>query len=93
MRTHHTKESVSIEDRGYITAEEFYKETFGDFPKGAIYLAGLRYREDLTQQELGKMLAIKQSNISMMERGLRPIGKVLAKKLGKFFDTDYRKFL
>lgn len=76
-----------------ISANDYIKQVYGDLPRCAISLAGLRYREDLTQEQLGKKLGLKQSNISLMERGKRSIGKKIAKKLADFFNTDYRIFL
>lgn len=91
-RTHHTKKE-SYNDEGTISAEDYIQKTFGDFPRWAISLSGLRYREDLTQKELGDLINVKQANISLMERGIRPIGKDIAKRLAKVFNTDYRIFL
>lgn len=62
-------------------------------PQGAVMLRGLRNREGITQAELGKLLGIEQTNISKMERGKRPIGKTIALRLAKLFETDYRLFL
>lgn len=59
----------------------------------AVMLRGLRYREGLTQVELGKLLGIAQGNISLMEKGKRTIGKDIAKRLAHLFKTDYRLFL
>lgn len=56
-------------------------------------LKGFRLRENLTQVELAKKLGITQGNLSAMERGRRPIGKTMALRLAKIFDTDYRIFL
>jgi len=36
---------------------------------------------------------MKQPNISAMEKGERPIGKNLAKKLGELFNIGYKVFL
>jgi plasmid maintenance system antidote protein VapI len=47
----------------------------------------------MTQQELADKLEISQHHVSEMENGKRPIGKIMALRLGKFFKTDYRKFL
>lgn len=94
-RKHHIKkEELKIRDEEKsISSDDFYKQAYGDFPKCAVYLAGLRYRENLTQKQLGEMIDVKQSNISQMERGLRSIGKNIAKRLAKVFKTDYRIFL
>lgn len=62
-------------------------------PQGAVMLRGLRNREGITQTELGKLLDVEQTNISQMELGKRQIGKQIAKRLAKVFNTDYRLFL
>ena len=60
-----------------------------DLPKWAVFFRGLHYREDLTQAEMGEKLGIAQTNISQMELGKRAIGKKLAMKLAKLFNTDH----
>ena len=93
-RKHRTEQSPTKDDGNRpISAEDYFKEVYGDFPKPAVSLAGLRYREDLTQKQLGELIGVKQGNISMMERGLRPIGKNIAKRLADVFKVDYRIFL
>lgn len=59
---------------------------------GAV-LAGARGKEGLTQRELSRLTGIPQRHVSEMERGKRPIGKDLAKKLGQALDIDYRILL
>lgn len=78
-----------------ISANEFINSICRERQKtrAAVFLRGLRYREGLTQEELGKALGIEQSNIASMESGTRPIGKQLAHRLAKFFNSDYRMFL
>jgi DNA-binding XRE family transcriptional regulator len=95
-RKHHTTNAPYYDyekDDIPMTVEEFRKLAFDDFPRWAIYLHGYRMREGLTQKELGKYLGIAQANISRMERGKKPIGKKLAKRLADFFKTDYKMFL
>lgn len=84
---------IEEDDDAPISAEELFKDCFGDLPDWAIHLGGLRFRENLTQVQLAEILGIPQPNISKMESGKRPIGKKLAKKLADFFHTDYRMFL
>lgn len=76
-----------------MSAEEAITKICGSRPKWSVMLKGLRNREGLTQQQLGEMVGIAQTNISQMERGIRSIGKQLAKRFAKFFHTDYRIFL
>jgi DNA-binding XRE family transcriptional regulator len=74
--------------------EEVYtpEEVFPDSHPGRI-LIGARTREDMTQAELARKLNIPRSNISEMERGKRPIGKQMAKRLADVLNTDYKVFL
>ena len=98
MRAHTKKrptkrKSGVCEEGKSISSKDYLQDTYGDFPRWAISLAGLRHRENLTQKQLGELINVNQSNISQMERGLRPIGKNIAKRLAKVFKTDYRIFL
>jgi DNA-binding XRE family transcriptional regulator len=56
-------------------------------------MAGARGKEGLTQRELAKRIGVPQRHISEMERGKRPIGKEMAKKLAKALEIDYRVLL
>jgi hypothetical protein len=56
-------------------------------------LAGVRYREGLTQMKLAELTGIPQRHISEMENGKRPIGKEMAKRLGKAMNSSYKVFL
>ncbi|HQP25131.1 MAG TPA: helix-turn-helix transcriptional regulator [Smithellaceae bacterium] len=56
-------------------------------------LAGMRYREGLTQVQLAAKTGITQRHISEMEHGKRTIGKKNAKLFAEALNTDYRVFL
>lgn len=56
-------------------------------------LAGARYRENLTQEELSERTGIPRRHISEMENGRRPIGKANARKLAEALNVDPRRFL
>ncbi len=58
-----------------------------------VCLRGGRYREGLTQKQLADMIGIPQRHISEMENGKRPIGKEMAKRLGKALNISYKVFL
>lgn len=93
----HTKVNISSDllkeaDKPMTVSEVLY-EMFGDLPRWAIVLKGLRHREGLTQTQIGNVLGIPQANISQMENGKRAIGKKLAKRFAELFHTDYRLFL
>jgi len=81
-------ESEAGDDRLY-TIEEVFQE--GIHP--ADVLRGARYREELTQAQLAAKVGVKVSHISEMERRKRPIGKEMAKRLGKALNIGYKVFL
>jgi len=56
-------------------------------------LHGVRCREGLTQVQLSELIGIPQRHISEMENGKRPIGKEIAKRLGKALNISYKVFL
>jgi DNA-binding XRE family transcriptional regulator len=56
-------------------------------------LAGLRYREGLTQIKMAQLTNISQHRISEMERGKRSISKNAARILSKALGADYRLLL
>jgi len=58
-----------------------------------VTLRGYRQRDGLSQVELAEKLGVRQSNISEIESGKRPIGKRLACKLAAVFHTGYKVFL
>jgi len=74
--------------------EEVYapEEVFPDSQPGRI-LRGARVREGLSQAGLARRLNVPRSNISEMERGKRPIGKQMAKRLAEVLNTTYKVFL
>lgn len=57
------------------------------------FLKGARTKEGLTQKELSRLTGIPQGHISEIENGKRPIGKIIARKLGEALNIDYRVFL
>ncbi len=56
-------------------------------------LRGARGLRGMTQAVLAVAIGVHVSNISEMERGLRPIGKEMAKRLGKALDMPWKAFL
>jgi DNA-binding XRE family transcriptional regulator len=66
---------------------------YSDEQLPGIALTGARGKEGLTQRELAELTGIPQRHISEMENGKRPIGKEVAKKLGKALNISYKAFL
>ncbi len=101
-RTRHTKRVSSSKSKIKAKAKpeeksthwrEVFKEELEKYGEAGLMLRGSRHKAELTQKELAEALGVSQNHISEMEGGKRPIGKVMALRLAKFFKTDYRKFL
>lgn len=67
-------------------------QVFPDSTPGTV-LRGARGLRGLTQARLAAAIGVHTPNISEMERGLRPIGKDMAKRLGQALDMPYKAFL
>ena len=63
------------------------------YTRAGALLKGLRLRENLSQIAFAKKIKVTQANLSSMENGHRPIGKIIAKRIEKIFGTNYRYFL
>jgi DNA-binding XRE family transcriptional regulator len=63
------------------------------YTKPGALLKGLRVRENLTQAQMAKQIKVTQSDISQMENGSRSIGRMIARRIEKLFEVDYRAFL
>lgn len=99
-RERHTKRSIRPKPKVRVRAKpksthwrEVFKKELEKYGEAGLMLRGSRHKAELTQKELADALGISQNHISEMEGGKRPIGKVMALRLAKFFKTDYRKFL
>jgi len=58
-----------------------------------VCLRGSRHKEGFIQKQLADMIGVPQRHISEMENGKRPIGKEMAKRLGKALNIGYKVFL
>ena len=81
------------ESRKSTPAETVLPKLADDVMRPAGILRGARYRSEMTQVALAEQLGIRQSYLSEMENGKRPIGKAMARKLAQIFGCDYRLFL
>ena len=73
-------------------AKNDWEDAFQERHPGVV-IRGLRFRDGLTQVELADKIGILQSHISEMENGRRSVGKAMAKKLARVFNSDYKIFL
>lgn len=85
------KEKPEFADAGELVKKLKEKDPVIGTPRGAL-LAYMNSR-GWTQQALSVKAGISQPDISKMIGGKRPIGLQAAKKLGKAFGVDYRKFV
>lgn len=76
-----------------VSPEDAFKDLHARYTKAGTVLQGFRLRDGLTQKELSDKVHVKQSHISEMESGVRPLGKAMAKRFAKVFKTNYRVFL
>ena len=76
-----------------ITIKNILDKLDQKYTKAGALLKGLRLRENLSQAAFAKKIDVTQANLSAMENGRRPIGKIIAKRIEKIFGTNYRYFL
>lgn len=76
-----------------ILLENVFANIEKKYTKAGVLLRETRYRESLTQAEMAKKIGVTQADLSKMESGKRPIGKIIAKRIEKSFGVNYRYFL
>ncbi len=81
-----------IRDDG-ITRMNAFKDLHEKNSEAGSILKGERYTAGMTQVELAEKLGIDQADVSKMESGRRPIGKIMSKRLANVFKTNYKIFL
>jgi len=68
------------------TAEAF-AEINAKYTKSGALLRAIRLREGLTQNEFASLINVRQGDLSKMELGKRPIGKMLIERIAKKFGS------
>lgn len=86
-------EQKNKKEEDSVSVEEVFAELTEEYSQAGALLKGLRARENMTQAEFAEKIAVTQANLSKMENGKRPIGKIVAKRIANIFDIDYRCFL
>lgn len=76
-----------------IDAASVFKDMDAKYTEVGALLRGTRNRENLSQKAFAKIIGVTQSDLSKMENGKRAIGKIIAKRIEKAFNVDYRYFL
>lgn len=73
-----------------------WREAFSEYSEKelpGVILSGARTKEGLTQKALADKVGIHQGYLSDLERGKRPIGKAMAKRLASVLNVEYKIFL
>ncbi len=88
----------SLQSLGFVNLGEAlpWRLAFPEYDEKAlpgVVLAGARGKAGITQRELARRVGLPQRHISEMERGKRPIGKEMAKRLAKPLNINYRVLL
>lgn len=76
-----------------VPADSVFQELKIRYGNAGTTLRGFRERDQWTQVRLAAELGIRQTDVSQIENGRRPVGKKMAKRFAKVFKTDYRVFL
>src|SRR5271155_5139 len=63
--------------------EDVFENIEKKYTKAGVLLRGTRHREGLTQADMAKKIGVTQADLSKMESGKRPIGKILARRIEK----------
>mgnify|MGYP001570398983 CR=1 FL=1 len=84
---------VSHVPKSEVSADVVFEDLYGRNGKAGTVIKGFRVRDSMTQERLAAKLGATQGDVSAMEHGRRPIGKTMAARLAKVFNTDYRVFL
>ena len=94
VRSHYKGIVVEDDDDELVDAFEsdWYKEIDARTTAGEVVKI-LRTNQRWTQEDLARRLDIARSNVTNMENDKRPIGKVMARRLGDLFKVDYKEFL
>jgi DNA-binding transcriptional regulator YiaG len=70
-----------------VTPAEAFAEINAKYTKSGALLKAIRLRESLTQKEFAHLIKVTQGDLSKMELGKRPIGKMLANRIAKKFGS------
>lgn len=90
---HVAKKYIVPTPKDLVLADEVFAGLNEELSKKGALLKGLRVRENLTQEAFAERIGVSQANLSKMEHGKRPIGKLIAKRISDAFGIDYRYFL
>lgn len=70
-----------------VSPQVAFQKINAKYSKTGALLKGIRLREGLNQKDFAALIKVTQGDLSKMERGLRPIGKILAARIAKKFGS------
>jgi len=70
-----------------ITPEDAFADINAKYTKAGALLKAIRIREGLNQKDFAKLIDVTQGDLSKMEHGIRPIGKILVNRIAKKFKS------
>lgn len=70
-----------------VTPEEAFAEINAKYTKAGTLLKAVRLREGLNQKEFAALINVTQGDLSKMEHGKRPVGKILIERIAKKFKS------
>ena len=86
-------ENIKKVKKNSVASQVVFSALEKKFTRAGALLRGLRIREGLSQVNFSKKIKVTQANLSNMENGRRPIGKIIAKRIEKVFKVDFRYFI
>jgi DNA-binding XRE family transcriptional regulator len=87
------KAKIKLEKIFSIIPEEDFLDINQKYTRPGALLKGVRLREGLNQKEFAEKISVEQGDLSKMENGKRPIGKIIAHRIAKKFNVNYKLFL
>lgn len=70
-----------------ITPEEAFAEINTKYTKTGALLKAVRLREGLSQHDFAALIEVTQGDLSKMEHGKRPVGKIIVSRIAKKFKS------
>lgn len=70
-----------------VTPEEAFAEINAKYTKTGALLKAVRLREGLNQKDFAELINVTQGDLSKMEHGKRPVGKIIVERIAKKFKS------
>jgi DNA-binding transcriptional regulator YiaG len=70
-----------------ISPEDAFAEINAKYSKTGALLKAVRLRECMSQKEFAALINVTQGDLSKMEHGKRPVGKIIVSRIAKKFKS------